>query len=89
MTNQPIRLTKQRFDALRSVYLRGHDEIDAQLRDDYGIDYEDHLTSLGTHVEFRLLDEEDREAAAAIIAEMRAAEDAWVILNRRYGTKRQ
>jgi hypothetical protein len=88
MTSQPIRLTKQRFDALRSVFIRGIDEMEAELRDNYGIDYEDHVASNGGDLEFRLLDQNEKELAAEIVDTMRAAEDAWAILNRRYGARR-
>jgi hypothetical protein len=81
MSNHPIRLTKQRLEALRDAVTRGLYEMEVELQDNYGIDIADAESG-----DFELLDSQDRPDVEERVEKYQRAQAAWLIISRRYGS---
>ncbi len=81
----PIRITKQRAEALLGAAGRGYDEAVSDLEDNYGVQFQQDGTLVHDDETFTLLTEEDQAYVMERVEYLTRVRDTMAILRRRYG----
>lgn len=81
----PIRITKQRAQALLMAAGRGYDEAVADLEDNYGIEFQQDGTIVQDSEKFTLLTDTEKDHVLGRIEYLTRVLDTMAIFRRRYG----